>query len=587
MKSHLPLAVAPVAPEKTQDRPSCGRSNAERAEKLTGRGGGSEKALGKGWEGGMLASLGEEQRPLGALRAAFGPRVDGLRIEEGKSIENEKIGAEAHAEGSVVRLSENITIDDPELMGVLAHEVAHALAPQGQAEELDQPGDPGEVKAEVAGSRFEAWAKLGFEGPAPQLQPATGGRARIQRSQGEDAPATEAPTEESWLDQTLGGLSRGYQFQRDLRLALGEVPLHAAGVLGETLELIWEHLDAFMLTLGIFWGLEAGVGLLTAAPDPSFVTKGLAVLLQGILLLFLGFGVVVEAAQAVMYGWEGMKKAWEAEGDPQKISEASVAFCRMLLHAVLAVLAILALRGGVGRGLTGVAGKGRAAAEGSPAKGGVVAEGAAAKGGSTVEGATARGGADELVVVEEEAVAARLGGKEDVPPSKSEEVYEEFVEPPFEVQAVKPKTRGPAEKQLGSKGMSEPVALTREELARVRTWEAARNSYLKRWREVDTSPYPKEVAELLGPEGSVRKAMTPDDLAAVIKEKRGVEIAKKEGGYFNHLKEYWQASKNLKARMADIQDLLKKFPAESEEGMILREKLGDLSRLLDLYESTI
>ncbi|HNH47799.1 MAG TPA: polymorphic toxin type 28 domain-containing protein, partial [Myxococcota bacterium] len=161
------------------------------------------------------------------------------------------------------------------------------------------------------------------------------------------------------------------------------------------------------------------------------------------------------------------------------------------------------------------------------------------------------------------------------------------VEPPFEVQAVKPKTRGKAERQLGSKGMSEPVALTREELARVRTWESARNSYLKRWREVDTSPYPKEVAELLGPEGSVRKAMTPDDLAAVIKEKRGVEIAKKEGGYFDHHKEYWQASKNLKARIAAIQDFLKKFPAESEEGMILREKLGDLSRLLDLYESTI
>ncbi|HNH46634.1 MAG TPA: hypothetical protein PKY30_06330, partial [Myxococcota bacterium] len=238
---------------------------------------------------GQLASLGEEQRPLGALHAAFGPRVDGLRIEEGKSAENEALGAEAHAEGPVVRLSENINMDDPELMGVLAHEVAHALAPQGQQEELDQPGDPGEAKAEAAACRFEGWAKSGFDGPAPQLQPATGGRARIQRSQNEDAPATDAQgeelsSEESWLDKALSGLSRGYQFQRDLRLALGEVPLHAAGVLGETLELIWEHLDAFMLTLGVFWGLEGAVGLLTAAPDPSFVTKGLAVLLQGILL---------------------------------------------------------------------------------------------------------------------------------------------------------------------------------------------------------------------------------------------------------------------------------------------------------------
>ncbi|HND30397.1 MAG TPA: DUF4157 domain-containing protein, partial [Myxococcota bacterium] len=145
---------------------------------------------------GQLASLGEEQRPLGALHAAFGPRVDGLRIEEGKSAENEALGAEAHAEGPVVRLSENINMDDPELMGVLAHEVAHALAPQGQQEELDQPGDPGEAKAEEAASRFEGWAKSGFEGPAPQLQPATGGRARIQRSQNEDAPATDAQGEE-------------------------------------------------------------------------------------------------------------------------------------------------------------------------------------------------------------------------------------------------------------------------------------------------------------------------------------------------------------------------------------------------------
>ena len=214
----------------------------------------------------------------------------------------------------------------------------------------------------------------------------------------------------------MGGLSRGVAFQRDLRLALGEVPLHAAGVLGETAELIWEHLDAFVLTLGIFWGLEAGVGLLTAAPDPSFVTKGLAVLLQGILLLFLGFGVVVEAAQAVMYGWEGMKKAWEAEGDPQKISEASVAFCRMLLHAVLAVLAILALRGGVGRGLTGTAGKGEAA--GAVSKGGgdvaagVVKEAGAAP--KAMEGAKVPKLAEPRAIDDPIVEAAKVAGEGEV-----------------------------------------------------------------------------------------------------------------------------------------------------------------------------
>jgi len=50
-----------------------------------------------------------------------------------------------------------------------------------------------------------------------------------------------------------------------------------------------------------------------------------------------------------------------------------------------------------------------------------VPEGATAKGAATAEGNAARGGADELApgIVEEEAVAARLAGKEEVSPAKS------------------------------------------------------------------------------------------------------------------------------------------------------------------------
>ncbi|HMV68883.1 MAG TPA: hypothetical protein PKA64_18690 [Myxococcota bacterium] len=67
-------------------------------------------------------------------------------------------------------------------MEIVAHEVAHALAGGGTGEyAVDRPDDPGETGADRTGRAFAAWVGRGMEGPAPQLRPARGGRAKVHR----------------------------------------------------------------------------------------------------------------------------------------------------------------------------------------------------------------------------------------------------------------------------------------------------------------------------------------------------------------------------------------------------------------------
>jgi hypothetical protein len=101
---------------------------------------------------------------------------------------------------------------------------------------------------------------------------------------------------------------------------------------------------------------------------------------------------------------------------------------------------------------------------------------------------------------------------------------------------------------------------------------------------------PKETQELLSGKAdrAIRKSMTPDDLAAVVKEGRGVEILKEDGTPYQHGLEYEgarnsviNAMEKIKARLETLNERGNAKPGEVE---VLNEKLGDLSKLLDHYE---
>lgn len=91
--------------------------------------------------------------------------------------------------------------------------------------------------------------------------------------------------------------------------------------------------------------------------------------------------------------------------------------------------------------------------------------------------------------------------------------------------------------------------------------------------------------------------MTPDDLAAVIKEKRGVKIPdpRTPGRYYDHIGEFEQAAQSIKNAIgnkdrgiiAALDKLKSQGKANSYEYSLLQSKLKDLSSLLDYYEKKL
>jgi hypothetical protein len=184
--------------------------------------------------------------------------------------------------------------------------------------------------------------------------------------------------------------------------------------------------------------------------------------------------------------------------------------------------------------------------------------------------------------------------------TKTKPVEQKPPEPP---KKEKVKTRGTPEEQLSKKARNEPAPLTNKELANVEKWSDNRNKYLKKWREKDLSEYPEETQRLLkgSADRSIRKNMTPDDMAAVMKEQRGVEILKPDGTPYKHLSEEWPNARrsilntigreDRPGRFTGIKGRLNDLEARglggSKEASLLREKLGDLSNVLDDYESLL
>jgi len=166
----------------------------------------------------------------------------------------------------------------------------------------------------------------------------------------------------------------------------------------------------------------------------------------------------------------------------------------------------------------------------------------------------------------------------------------------------KTKTKGVPEEQLSDIGRYKPVPLSNSELANVGKWSANRNQYLKKWRDLDTSSMPIETQKLLwgSADRSIRKNMTPDDMAAVLKERRGVVILKEDGVTpYKHLQDEWPQAKQsilktigterkpgvysgIKGRLRELEEM---GVTGTKEVKLLKEKLSDLSNILDSYEN--
>ncbi|WP_439478856.1 hypothetical protein [Chryseobacterium aquaticum] len=158
-----------------------------------------------------------------------------------------------------------------------------------------------------------------------------------------------------------------------------------------------------------------------------------------------------------------------------------------------------------------------------------------------------------------------------------EKAKAEQVEEKIEIKE-KVKTEGIEETQLTNMGRNIPP-LTSEELARVLEWQDIRNKFLKGWREKDFSTFVPDLQNRLKKvTNSIRKNLTPDDIAAVIKEKRGVQILKLDGTPFNHLEENEQAIDSI---IKTIKELKTQMNRDIGNHIKYETLIGDLSNLKD------
>jgi len=177
----------------------------------------------------------------------------------------------------------------------------------------------------------------------------------------------------------------------------------------------------------------------------------------------------------------------------------------------------------------------------------------------------------------------------DAPPNKAPEKAPDKPKTETDAPAGKPKTRPEKGDVLTEKGLSKPVPLTGKEVARVRSWSGARKRFMDRWRGKDYSDLPKESQQLLWGKGdrALKKNMTPDDLAAVMKEKRGVKIPKSGGGHYDHLTEAANAGNALRKQTDRINKRLKALEragkGSTREARLLGEKVKDLTDVWSRY----
>ncbi len=126
-----------------------------------------------------------------------------------------------------------------------------------------------------------------------------------------------------------------------------ESPQYITEVLGELWAQVKEHWALILGTTAALVGAELLVGALAAAPEPTTITKFLAVGLQGLITAIAGAGLAIGVAQATIAGTRWLMQAWDAKGDAGKLKAASKAFLSMVGNLVVAVASVAGVRASV------------------------------------------------------------------------------------------------------------------------------------------------------------------------------------------------------------------------------------------------
>lgn len=146
---------------------------------------------------------------------------------------------------------------------------------------------------------------------------------------------------------------RTRQFISDLIESVRQSPRHVGEfITGDLRDAIREHWPQILaVTLGLL-AAEGIIGLLAAAPTGG-VTQIIAAIFEVIVLAVLAIFVAVEVTGVVQEGIRWWTAAREANGDSQRIADASRAFVRMVWHILMTVLALAGVRARVRGGAVG------------------------------------------------------------------------------------------------------------------------------------------------------------------------------------------------------------------------------------------
>jgi hypothetical protein len=148
------------------------------------------------------------------------------------------------------------------------------------------------------------------------------------------------------LGPQLGRLVHQHkQFIDDLVASIKESPQHVGEFLkDEVWESIKEHwIQVMAVTIGLVLA-ETAVSALMAAPEPTLLTKVVAVILQIVIIAILGYFAAVEVKGAYEEGEKWLSAVTRANGDPKAITEGSRSFVRMVWHIIMAVLTLAGVR---------------------------------------------------------------------------------------------------------------------------------------------------------------------------------------------------------------------------------------------------
>ena len=145
------------------------------------------------------------------------------------------------------------------------------------------------------------------------------------------------------------------------------------------------------------------------------------------------------------------------------------------------------------------------------------------------------------------------------------------------------------EDQLTSAGRERPVPLTNAELGAIQEITGTRNQVLQMSREADLRAVPQSVRDSMRrAENALRDHLTPDDMAAALKEARGESIPRPGGGVYDHGLEVAAARRSIvnmldevKVRMTEIE---RGGIAAAGEQETLQSWLSQYSIMLDLIE---